>query len=684
MIRSKLSLFFSLVFFSAAFIPLTGQGIDLNEVNAKEDFRWGVIAYNKANYNDAIRSFERALSLKPDEILYQEWLGNALFRSGFVTAAEGLWSTVLARNPDPLLNSRLEIQRLRSGLGPELSTPEKYVVSGVLTGAMEEGVLFRRPSSLYPLKDGGFLTAAFGSNEVLSFDINGAVRGRLTGGLEKFSGPFDVLQAPSGDIFLTEYGADRITRANPFGTEYFRFGGRGRGDGQFLGPQYMAMDPDGYLYITDFGNHRVVKMDQEGEFILSFGHRRNGIFPGLLEPTGIAVEGEEIYVADARRKALFVFDSSGNYLRSLAEGRLSRPEGLSSGYPGELILVDDGRIYSFDLEMETMLPLADLRGGNSRILKAARDENGNILAVDFNGSRINFLTDVSQVYTGLSVRIDRIVTEEFPRIVVDLTVEDPLGSPIIGLSERNFVFTELSEGRHNPEAHSLLFQGNLSRTLHTALLVDRSPEMDSYRDDVRNAVAELYDSLEGASTLRTVTAGEVPLVAAPYGTSREGMIRAAAGDPSELTGEGRFDLALRLAAGEIITGRGHRAILFLSQGKLGPKAFEGYGVLDLVRYLKNNGIRFYVLSTSRNGEMAPELSFLCQETGGESLFLYRPQGLKGFFDEMVSVPDGTYTLEYRSLVEGDFGRQYIPFQAEVLLYNRSGREKSGYFAPARY
>ena len=51
---------------------------------------------------------------------------------------------------------------------------------------------------------------------------------------------------------------------------------------------------------------------------------------------------------------------------------------------------------------------------------------------------------------------------------------------------------------------------------------------------------------------------------------------------------------------------------------------------------------------------------------------------------MVSVPDGTYTLEYNSLVDGDFGRLYIPFQTEVILYNRSGREKSGYFAPARY
>lgn len=661
------------------------QGIDLDEVNAWEDFRWGVIAYNKANYNDAIRSFERALSFKPDESLYAEWLGNSFYRSGFVTAAEELWTRVLAQDFDPLVNSRLELQRLRS-FPPEgdPSAQEKYGIFGVITGTGEGGAYFRRPSSLYPLKDGGFLVAAFGSNEVLSFDVNGAVRGRFTGGLEKLAGPFDVLKAPSGPIFFTEYGADRITKTNAEGSLYARFGGKGRGKGEFLGPQYMAMDREGYLYITDYGNRRVVKMDQEGNFILSFGRDRRETFPGFLEPTGIAAEGGRIFVADSRRRALFVFDSSGNPLAALAEGKLSSPEGISPGAPGELIIVDDGQIYTFNIEMETLSFLADVRGGNSRILKASRDENGNILAVDFNASRINFLTPVSRIYTGLSVRVDHIVSDEFPRVMVDLTVEDYLGNPIVGLTERNFVFSELSEGRHSPKTHTLLFQGNLSRILHAAVLVDRSPEMSAFQEDAKEAAAAFYDSREGAGTLRFVSAGQTPLLVAPQGTSRREAIQAAAGEPGDLTREGRFDLALRLAAGEIIALRGHRAIIYLTGGNLGPQAFTGYDVLALMSYLKNNGIRFYVISTSFEAEIDPELSYLCEETGGESLSLHRPQGIMGFFDEIISKPDGTYTLEYTSLVDGDYGRRYILFQAEVLLHNRSGREKSGYFAPARY
>ena len=681
MSKSKIGI---LVILLLVLTPLFSQGIDLDEVNAQEDFRWGVIAYNRANYNDAIRSFERALSLRPDNLLYQEWLGNALFRSGFVSAAEEVWAAVLQRKSDPLLSSRLEIQQLRSGLGQELFRPDKYIVVGILDGAGEEGRLFLRPSSVFPLPDGGFLAAAFGSNEILSFDVNGAIRDRYTGGLNKLASPFDMLRTPEGAVFISEYNGNRIARTDDRGLSYERFGSRGRGEGQFLGPQYMALDEAGYLYITDIGNRRVTKMDQQGRFILSFGDRRQGRFPGLKEPTGIAVQGSRIYVADALAGVIQVFDTSGNYLSTLAEGLLSRPEGLSSGAPGELILADDNKIYSFDIGMEQVSVLADLSRATAKVLKAVRDRNGNILAADFNSSRISFLSDVSQVYTGLSVRIDRITTENFPRVMVDLAVEDPLGNPIVGLNERNFIITELSDRRHSPDSHKLLFRGNLSGALHGALVVDRDPSMASRADDIRGTVTSLAAQFSGTSSFRVVSGSQVPLVSAPSGSALPTLIRAAQGEPADRTTAGRLDLAVRLAAGEIISGRGHKAIFYLTDGKLGPDAFAGYSLLDLTRYLQANGIRFYVLSFVPEDRIAPELTYLAEETGAGAVFLFRPQGLQGFFDQVVSVPDGTYTLEYNSLVDGDFGRLYIPFQAEVILYNRSGREKSGYFAPARY
>jgi hypothetical protein len=41
----------------------------------------------------------------------------------------------------------------------------------------------------------------------------------------------------------------------------------------------------------------------------------------------------------------------------------------------------------------------------------------------------------------------------------------------------------------------------------------------------------------------------------------------------------------------------------------------------------------------------------------------------------------TYVVKYNSLSNSDFGRSYIPLEVQVLFYEKSGRDESGYFAP---
>ena len=656
----------------------------MDEVNAREDFRWGVIAYNRGNYNDAIRSFERSLALKPDNTDYQEWLGSALFRAGFTGASMEIWENILNSKQDPVLNNRVEIAGYRQGVGRELEGPGKYVVSGLIEGINSEYTLFKRPSSIYTMADGGFYMAAFGSNEVFYFDINGSLKYRIAGGLEKLSSPYDVFYSDhSGYLYITEFNGHRVFRCDTEGYGGLRFGEKGRGEGQLLGPQYITEDDKGYLYITDYGNHRVVKFDGDGNFVLSFG-QSFGYSQGLREPTGIAAFDGMVYVADSGLGYIVVFDYSGNFVGTMGENILTSPEGISRGESGELILTDENRILSFDLENRSALAVADLSGTNVRILKAVRDINGNLLSVDFNNSRISFLTDVSQVYTGLSVQVDRINSEAFPRILVDLTVEDPIGNPIVGLTEKNFFLTELSQARYMIDDFRLVHKGSGSGVLHAGILLDRAPEMTPFRDDVKEALGELYDSVSGSGSFRVVSAGDLPVIVSASEGGRKDAVDAASVTGDDSTEDGRFDLGIRLAAGDIVTGRGYKAIIYITRGILGQSAFRGYSVLDTARYLKNNGIAFYTIYVSSGESVSPELEYLCEETGGESLYLYQPEGLKNFFSDVTGKPNGTYTLEYTSRAEGDFGRRYIPFQAEVLLYNRSGRERSGYFPPAEY
>ena len=176
----------------------------------------------------------------------------------------------------------------------------------------------------------------------------------------------------------------------------------------------------------------------------------------------------------------------------------------------------------------------------------------------------------------------------------------------------------------------------------------------------------------------------MPSVLAESGTGKAETVRAAVGEPGDYGPDGRLDLGIRLAAGEIMTGRGYRSIVYITHGNLEDSAFRGYSVLDTARFLKNNGIGFYVIYLSSAEELSRDLEYLCEETGGESLYLYQPMGLTTFYEDITDKANGSYTLEYTSRAEGDFGRRFIPFQMEVLLYNRSGRERSGYFSPAEY
>jgi len=601
-----------------------------------------------------------------------------------------IWEKILKQKTDPVLNNRVELERFRQGLGAEMMTPGRYVVSGLIEGITPDYTLFRRPASLHAMPDGGFYMAAYGSNEVFYFDINGSLRFRINGGLQLLASPFDVLYSPSsGNLFITEYNGNRIVRCSPRGLDLIRFGERGRGDGQLLGPQYLAEDNKGYLYVTDYGNHRVVKFDGDGNYILSFGQAVSG-FSGLREPTGIAVQDGRVYVADARAGLIAIFDFSGNFLGALGEEVLTAPEGLSAGHEGELLVVDGNRIYSLTLENRALESLADLSGTNVRLLKAVRDVNGNLLSSDFNNNRVSFLTDVSQIYTGLSIQVESIDANDFPEVLVDLRVEDPLGRPIVGLTKKNFYLTELSEARYMIDDYELVHQGNLSGALNAALIVDRDPGMAAYGSDIRKAVGELYDSLTSKSTFRVISAAGLPVIAAPWGTGRTAALRAAEGAPRDYITGGRLDLAVQLAAGDVITGRGYKAVVYLTRGTPGASAFMGYSVLDTARYLKNNGIRFYVIymdSENPAVEGYPQfedLEYICRETGGKSARLYQPQGLTGFFNEIIASPEGSYTLRYTSKTDGDFGRRYIPLQSEILLYNRSGRERSGYFSPANY
>jgi DNA-binding beta-propeller fold protein YncE len=663
-------------------------------ISARGEFRLGVQAYNRLAFNEAILSFERALSFLPGEPLILEWLGRAYYRSGLEDIALRQWQAAAeAYNASAgytigdtlVLASRIETVRNRRSFLPRSGDDSRYVEAGRYPGRYDNVVAFRQPSSVLPLEDGSAWVVAYGSNEIIQIDVNGIIRQRRRGPLNGFDRPYDLVRGPDGRLYLSEHRGGRVSVLNSQGEWQSYIGSKGLGTGQMVGPQNLAIDKEGYLYVVDYGNRRISKFDPDGTFIHSFGSKSAG-FPGFLSPTGIAAGDGRVFVADGVSKAIYSFDGNGAYLGALVREGLLGPESLKFYPDGRLLAVDANRLLLIDPNSAVITELGiagNIRGDSRvRIIGADADRNGNILAANFGADEVLVMTPIDDMAAGLFVQIERVISDNFPLVTVELQVQDRRRRPIVGLDARNFLLSE--EGRA-VSGQNFLYAGYRTASGDVSVLLERSPATADLGDDFAAALRDI--NAAPGRIVSVVAAGEQPFrenigssagnAAAP---SAALLREAARGSSSAYTPRWRFDLGLRLAATDLLPAAKKRAVIYVGSGRLGELAFETYGLSELAAYLANNGIVFHAVILG--GNMAEgELEYLAAETGGQIVPLYRPEGIAPVLESLGRGPSGSYTLNYRSSLPTDAGRAYLPVEAEVYLLERSGRDSIGYFPP---
>ncbi|MDR1576523.1 MAG: NHL repeat-containing protein [Treponema sp.] len=657
-------------------VPVTG-GDDAGAVSAAEEFRIGVQAYYRYAFNEAILSFERALSFRPGEAVILEWLGKAYYRSGFEEIAVRQWraaAEAYGRNSGPgmLLLSRIETVANRRSLLPVADDEIRYVEAGRYPGRYEDYVLYRQPTAVLPVGDGSAWVVAYGSNEIVRIDVNGVVKDRKRGPINGFDRPYDLVKGIGDRLYLSEFRGGRVSVLNSQGDWQAYIGSKGLGDGMFVSPQNLAVDEDGYLYVADYGRRHISKFDPDGAFILSFG-LKSALFPGFLSPTGIAVKDGKIYAADAAAKQIYMFDSNGNYLGVLTGEGLRGPESLRFLSDGRLLVADTNRVLLIDIDSAIVRELGLAGNERVRITGADMDRNGNVLAANFAAGEVSVLTRFDDLASGLFVQIERVSAERFPQITVELRVEDRLRRPIVGLEGLNFLLSE--QGRTVSE-QTFLLPAYRSDRADISLLVERSPATANLQDDLAQAAADITRALEGNGRIvSAVSAG-----AQPQRERSENPLTAARGAGASYSPRWRFDLGLRLAATDLLPGEKKRSVVYIGSGGVGELGFEQYSLSELAAYLANNGIAFNAVIVG-GGAPSEEIRYLCRETGGQALSLYRPQGIGEMIRSIASIPSGLYSISYRSQLGTDFGRAWLPVEAEVYLMERSGRDTTGYFPP---
>jgi YD repeat-containing protein len=171
----------------------------------------------------------------------------------------------------------------------------------------------------------------------------------------------------SGNVWVVDYGDNRVQEFNEKGEYLQKFGSEGSGGGQFQSPDAIALS-GGNLYVTDVGNNRVQEFSTAGAFIKTIGWgvsngeakeeictkeckagiagSGNGQFAG---PKGIATDPAtgNLYVVDNGNKRVQELTSGGAFITKFGVsgtgvGDFVYPSVVAVSSSGNVYVVDNG------------------------------------------------------------------------------------------------------------------------------------------------------------------------------------------------------------------------------------------------------------------------------------------------------------------------------------------------------
>lgn len=231
---------------------------------------------------------------------------------------------------------------------------------GCRESAGNDPILHVAPPHQYLLpSEGAMLPAARGmtyspASELLILDNVGRVlKYNADGTLEKkwwmpayeIGRPEGICVLQNGEIAVADTHYHRVVIFSAEGQVVRMFGEKGDGPNQFIYTSAIAQDKQGFLYVAEYGgNDRVQKFTASGEHVLTFGSV--GTDDGQFQrPSGLVCHDGLIYVADAINNRIQVFNSSGKFLRVVADAHsagLYYPYDISLGPDNSLFVVEYG------------------------------------------------------------------------------------------------------------------------------------------------------------------------------------------------------------------------------------------------------------------------------------------------------------------------------------------------------
>jgi DNA-binding beta-propeller fold protein YncE len=214
----------------------------------------------------------------------------------------------------------------------------------------------------YPLADaidghGNVWVSDYGNNRVQEFSPAGqflAAYGTAGSGHVQFSGPTGIaVNQSTGNVYIGDCGNDRIQELNAEG-EWVRFiGSAGPEPGHMGCPHGVKIDPSGNVWIADTEHNRIEEFSSTGTFMTTYGTKGSGEvqFNG---PNSLTFSGGNIYIVDTENHRIEELSAAGKYIgqfgvEGIGSGEFLEASDIATDPAGNIYVsdADDHRVQEF-------------------------------------------------------------------------------------------------------------------------------------------------------------------------------------------------------------------------------------------------------------------------------------------------------------------------------------------------